>query len=175
MWVSWLRSEQVRRQHRNRSGLSTTLRFPTNCVATFGPLSHHRRIHQRPHRAALVRYQKGRDTTRLMSPAHFAEPDHPKIDTKKSTPNVVEQRQSRSEIVQLDNREGPRQRLPRADLICSPQVWRVVSHKQTLAWPHGDRQIRILVLAARKRPGFARTLSLREQRALGMPGVRCAR
>jgi len=33
-------------------------------------------------RAALVRYQEGRDTTRFMSPAHSAEWDNRKIDTK---------------------------------------------------------------------------------------------
>jgi hypothetical protein len=33
-------------------------------------------------RAALVRSQEGRDTTRFMSPAHSAEWDHRKIDTK---------------------------------------------------------------------------------------------
>jgi len=33
-------------------------------------------------RAALVRSQEGRDTARFMSPAHSAEWDHRKIDTK---------------------------------------------------------------------------------------------
>ena len=123
LWILQLRSEQVSRQHPNKSGLSTAVQFPINCVATFEPPSHHRRIHWPPHRAALVRHRKERDTTRL----HSAEWDHEKSTPKKSTPNVVEQRQWRREIVQLDNREGPRQRLPRADLICSPQVWRLVT------------------------------------------------
>jgi hypothetical protein len=72
---------------------------------------------------------------------------------EKSTPNVVEQRQWRREIVRKDNRESLRRHGARAELICSPQVHALV-RRDCVFESHGGGPFRGIAGLAHGGAGF---------------------